>query len=88
MTTMFLACRNPLGVKDKVEYLQQSSGNPNIRGMQLDLSDLDSVRQFAQEFQRFHDRIDMLVCNAGVLAFERRETKQGFELGTLLVRFL
>ncbi len=43
----------------------------------LDLASLDSVRQFADE--RAPDRIDVLYCNAGVMAIPRSETADGFE---------
>jgi NAD(P)-dependent dehydrogenase (short-subunit alcohol dehydrogenase family) len=47
----------------------------------LDLADLDSVEMFAQETLASHDRIDLLINNAGVMAVPtRQETAQGFEL--------
>ena len=45
----------------------------------LDLSRLDSVRQFAEGFKRSHDRLDVLINNAGVMTGERRETPDGLE---------
>ena len=45
----------------------------------LDLSDLDDVREFAGEFTAEHDRLDVLVNNAGVMAGSRRETPDGVE---------
>ncbi len=45
----------------------------------LDLSDLGSVRAFVARFVERHDRLDVLVNNAGVLAGARRETADGFE---------
>lgn len=36
--------------------------------MQLDLSDLNSVREFAQSFQQRFDRLDLLIANAGIMA--------------------
>lgn len=45
----------------------------------LDLSSLDSVRKFAEGYQAAHDRIDVLMNNAGVMAGSRRETPDGFE---------
>lgn len=45
----------------------------------LDLADLDSVRAFARRFLGDHDRLDVLVNNAGVMAGSRRETPDGNE---------
>ncbi len=46
----------------------------------LDLADLDSVRAFAAGFAREHDRLDLLVNNAGVMVPPLSRTRQGFEL--------
>ncbi|GIJ76247.1 NAD(P)-dependent dehydrogenase, short-chain alcohol dehydrogenase family [Micromonospora phaseoli] len=46
----------------------------------LDLADLDSVAAFAVAYRSDHDRLDLLVNNAGVLYPPLRRTRQGFEL--------
>lgn len=43
------------------------------------LSDLDSAQQFVEEFTSAHDRLDVLVHNAGALVADHRRTPQGFE---------
>ena len=49
--------------------------------VRLDLAELHSVRAAAQEVIRRHERLDLLVNNAGVMAPpRRRETVDGFEL--------
>jgi NAD(P)-dependent dehydrogenase (short-subunit alcohol dehydrogenase family) len=48
--------------------------------MQLDLSDLASVRRFADEFASHYDRLDMLVNNAGIMRSPFAKTADGFEL--------
>ena len=45
----------------------------------LDLSRLDSVRSFAEHYLARHDRLDVLVNNAGVMAGSRRQTTDGLE---------
>ena len=45
----------------------------------LDLADLASVRDFAAGYRREHDRLDVLVNNAGVMSGSRRFTPDGFE---------
>lgn len=44
-----------------------------------DLSDLDDARAFVEDFTSSHDRLDVLVHNAGALVAEYRPTPQGFE---------
>ncbi|MGW5738484.1 MULTISPECIES: oxidoreductase [Streptomyces] len=46
----------------------------------LDLSDLDSVRGFAERLHAERARIDVLINNAGVMAPPRTLSKQGHEL--------
>ncbi|MGB7980530.1 MAG: oxidoreductase [Candidatus Nanopelagicales bacterium] len=47
----------------------------------LDLADLASVREFAEQWRAEHpDGLDVLVNNAGVMAIPRRETADGFEM--------
>jgi NAD(P)-dependent dehydrogenase (short-subunit alcohol dehydrogenase family) len=47
---------------------------------QLDLASLDSVRAFATSFLADHDRLDVLINNAGVMACPYGTTEDGFEL--------
>ena len=46
----------------------------------LDLADLASVREFASQVAAGHDRLDMLINNAGVMMPPRSVTPDGFEL--------
>jgi light-dependent protochlorophyllide reductase len=50
--------------------------------MKCDLADLQSVRDFAVEFLKKHDRLDGLACNAGMVNMngEPVYTKDGFEI--------
>ena len=55
-------------------------GGTNLEFMQLDLNDLASVKQFAENFKGKYDRLDILVNNAGIMALPKRETTaQGLE---------
>ena len=73
-----LACRNVDKGADAAEEISAatSAGKPEVRA--LDLSSLDSVREFAGEFGR--RPIDLLVNNAGIMMTPQRTTADGFEL--------
>ena len=48
--------------------------------LSVDLSDFDSVRRLAAAYLEQHDRLDVLVNNAGVFPGKAQMTQQGFEM--------
>lgn len=74
-----MACRSEdRGRRARAEILQDiGEGSLNVEV--LDLADLASARAFAETFQTRHDRLDLLYCNAGIMAIPRSETADGFE---------
>lgn len=52
----------------------------DLEVMELDLASQASIRAFADAFAAKHDRLDLLINNAGVMAIPRRETADGFEM--------
>ncbi|HEX9683429.1 MAG TPA: oxidoreductase [Acidimicrobiales bacterium] len=75
-----LACRS----RDKAEAANAEITATGPEGtteiVDLDLSDLEQVSVAAKTFTGAHDRLDVLVNNAGVMATPHRTTAQGFEL--------
>src|SRR5258706_12466224 len=67
--------------KDKVSRviteLQQASKNKNIEGFIADLSSLTEVRKLADEVLGKHDKIDVLINNAGAGTADTRYSKDG-----------
>jgi NAD(P)-dependent dehydrogenase (short-subunit alcohol dehydrogenase family) len=74
------------GEKTRLEIVKQT-GNNSIDLMICDLSSMDSIRRFAEEFKRKYDRVDVLVNNAGAMFNKREVTPEGFER-TLAVNYL
>lgn len=74
-----LACRNlEKGEAAKTEIQSAVPGAaPELA--ELDLASLDSVRAFADGFKASHDRLDLLINNAGLMAPPRGVTADGFE---------
>lgn len=64
--------------QDRGDVMQDASSRLEV--MALDLASLDSVRAFAAAFNKKHARLHVLVNNAGVYKFRRRETRDRFEL--------
>jgi NAD(P)-dependent dehydrogenase (short-subunit alcohol dehydrogenase family) len=74
-----------VGVVRDVAKAERALGEAGVDGVDLyeaDLTSLASIRAFTDTFfGDGHDRIDVLVANAGIMAVpERRETPDGFEL--------
>src|SRR4051794_25025630 len=75
-----LACRNlDKGEAARAKILaEKPAGTVTVQA--LDLSDLDNVAAFGRAFVAGHDRLDLLINNAGVMVPPLGRTKQGFEL--------
>ena len=75
-----LGCRNPDKAQAALTAITNSAGRASAEVLDLDLSDLVSVRRAAQAFTSGHDRLDLLINNAGVMGTPYRQTADGFEL--------
>jgi NAD(P)-dependent dehydrogenase (short-subunit alcohol dehydrogenase family) len=76
---VILASRsNEKGKEAKAEILR-SVPDGKIKVMQLDLSDLDNVRSFAEQFKKAYNQLDVLLINAGIMMTPYFQTKNGFE---------
>ena len=75
-----LACRDLVKGEAARAELAPTVAPGSVEVMSLDLADLASVRAFARRFAATHDRLDVLVNNAGVLPPTRQATRDGFEL--------
>lgn len=62
-----------------VAELTATTGNPLISQVAADMGDLDQVRHLAERVLADHDRLDVLIHNAGALSRERRVAPDGTE---------
>lgn len=79
---IIIACRTiakgEKAIKD-IEYQLDRTINASL--IQLDLTDFNSVRAFAQTFKSQFNRLDLLINNAGVVNLKEKETtKDGLEM--------
>lgn len=78
---IIMACRDFLKAEKAAKSVGMEKQDYTI--MHLDLSSLDSVKQFVDSFERSGRPLDVLVCNAAVYQPTAREpsfTAEGFEL--------
>lgn len=75
-----LAVRNLDKGKDAAALIHKRNPAAEVNLQELDLTSLDSIRAAAEQLRSDHDRIDMLVNNAGVMWTPKSTTKDGFEL--------
>ena len=78
--TVVMGCRNRAKAEDAVASIAETDPSGTTEILEMDLSDLDSVKQAAAEFLSTHDRLDVLVNNAGLMATPEQRTAQGFEM--------
>ncbi|KAH7076292.1 retinol dehydrogenase 14 [Paraphoma chrysanthemicola] len=86
----FIASHNPAHIyfsgrnKDRAAELitkvQKTSPSTKFTFVQCDLSDLSSVQSASQEFLAQSDRLDVLMCNAGIMATPVSLSKDGYEI--------
>ncbi len=77
---VILASRNVAKAKTAVAQIEKQAPNAVTEIIQLDLSNLASIHQFAAEFNGRHHKCDILVNNAGVMALPYQQTAAGFEM--------
>jgi NAD(P)-dependent dehydrogenase (short-subunit alcohol dehydrogenase family) len=75
-----LAVRNLDKGKDAATRITANGPRGEVALQELDLTSLDSVRAAARELRSNHDRIDLLINNAGVMWTPKSVTSDGFEL--------
>lgn len=78
--TVIMVARNPARGEAAAAEVRDASGNPQVELMLADLASLASVRQLADSFLARHDRLHVLVNNAGAYNARRQTTPDGFEM--------
>jgi NAD(P)-dependent dehydrogenase (short-subunit alcohol dehydrogenase family) len=79
-TRVVLAVRNLEKGKQATARITAATPGAEVELQELDLTSLESVRAAAAQLRSDHDRIDLLINNAGVMYTPKSTTKDGFEL--------
>ncbi|MCW2801287.1 MAG: Short-chain dehydrogenase/reductase [Aeromicrobium sp.] len=75
-----MAVRNQAKAKDAVERILAAHPKASLELVPLDLGDLGSTAAAAKQILANHQKIDLLINNAGVMAMPERTTADGFEM--------
>jgi NAD(P)-dependent dehydrogenase (short-subunit alcohol dehydrogenase family) len=76
-----LAGRNPIKGEEARTHIESAVAGASVSFAELDLASLASVAAFTSSFAAQHDRLDILINNAGVMALPaRKTTTEGFEM--------
>ncbi|MCV7345183.1 SDR family NAD(P)-dependent oxidoreductase [Mycolicibacterium rhodesiae] len=75
-----LAVRNLDKGKAAADLIVRRYPGADVSVQELDLTSLTSIRAAADELRARHDRIDLLINNAGVMMTPKQTTQDGFEL--------
>ncbi len=74
-----LACRDLDKAEAARKDIAATTGRDDLEVMALDLASHASIRAFAEQFAARHDRLDVLVNNAGLWPTSRGTTTDGLE---------
>ena len=74
-----MACRNADKAADAASRIGALSPSGSVEVLLTDMADLDSIAGSAAQFLAAHDRLDLLINNAGIMAVPEATTAQGFE---------
>ncbi|MBW3664222.1 MAG: SDR family oxidoreductase [Actinobacteria bacterium] len=75
-----ITSRSQQRADEAIERIRDEVPSAALEAMTLDLADLTDVHRFADAFGARHERLDVLVNNAGLTLSERRETVDGHEM--------
>lgn len=79
---IYLTSRTEIKGQEAVESIRNSVGHAStdLRYVALDLTSFESIRSAAKSVQSSTDRLDILICNAGVMGLRPGKTGQGHEV--------
>src|SRR4051812_27785813 len=75
-----MAARNQQKAQEAMAGIRSDVPDATLQLVPLDLSSQESVRTAAEQITREHERIDLLVNNAGVMGIPEQKTADGFEM--------
>jgi retinol dehydrogenase 12 len=77
---VYLGARSESKAAAAIAEIKSVHRTTQVEFLPIDLSCLDSVREAAEHVLRLENVIDIIVCNAGVIATEMRVAHDGIEM--------
>ncbi|CAF0979031.1 unnamed protein product [Adineta steineri] len=77
---VFITARDMNRGAQVAEDIKKTTGNNQVDVLELDLTSLESVRNCVHQFRLHKLPINILICNAGIMACPYSKTKDGYEL--------
>lgn len=78
--TVIIAVRNLEKGNAAADKIKSGIKDADLRILELDLANLESVKNFAENFKKNYSQLDLLINNAGVMIPPYSKTADGFEL--------
>ena len=75
-----MVCRNKHKGEEARKRISAATGNEHIELLVADLSSQESIRELVDHFKSRHQRLHVLVNNAGYISWNRQETIDGLEM--------
>lgn len=75
--TVIMAVRS--GFPEKAEEVKRTSQSEKVFIHQVDFSDFDSIKNLVDEIKTQYGKLDIVICNAAVVAKKSVQTKSGLE---------
>lgn len=75
-----MACRLMEKAEKARTRIENDVEDADLGIMEIDLADLSSVQEFAEEYREEHDELHIMCNNAGLMSIPRMETEDGFEM--------
>lgn len=77
---VYLLCRSSERAEAARTEIMEKTSNDKIHILLADTSELAQVKKAVQDFQSKEEKLDCLVCNAGALLNDRKESSEGNEV--------
>jgi NAD(P)-dependent dehydrogenase (short-subunit alcohol dehydrogenase family) len=77
--TVIMVVRDQEKGQKALDDVVAGSGNRSVSLMICDMSSMASIRSFAADIKKSHNRLDVLINNAGAEFVKRQVTSEGFE---------
>ncbi|KAJ9628200.1 hypothetical protein H2204_009460 [Knufia peltigerae] len=76
---LWIAARNAKTGNETVDEIKAATPGAKVRFLEMDLASFESIKKAVKTFQESSPRLDILMCNAGVMGGPPTTTKEGYE---------